>query len=108
MNTNLYKYLQKYIFIFILGGILSLPFNWFFKLDMDKFVNISETLGYFQIGLKIVIAILLYIDFSKEKLSANYKYLAVFSSLFYGFLGIVIFSLLFLEKDLSNKRNATQ
>ena len=105
MNTNLFEYLQKYILIFIFGGILSLPFNWFFKLDMDKFVKINETLGYFQIGLKIVIAILLYIDFSKENLSSNYKYLAVFASLFYGSFGIVIFSLLFLEKNL-HKRNA--
>ena len=106
MKTNLFEYLQKYILIFIFGGILSLPLNWFFKLDMDKYVQINETSGYFQIGLKIVIAILLYIDFSKENISSNYKYLAVFSSLFYGSFGIVIFSLLFLEKNLNNKRNA--
>jgi len=98
MNTNLFEYLKKYIWLFIFGGILSLPFNWFFKFDMDKFLEINETLNYVQIGLKIVIVILLYFDFSKENISNKYKYLAVFSSLFYGLLGIVIFSLLFLEK----------
>ena len=106
MNTTLFEYLQKYIWIFIFGALLSLPFNYFFKLDMDKFMKANETLGYFQIGIKILIAILLYIDFSKENLSNNYKYLAVILSLFYGLFGIVIFSLLFLEKNLNNKRNA--
>ncbi|MBF0598455.1 hypothetical protein [Faecalibacter rhinopitheci] len=105
MNSNLLEYLKKYIWFFIIGGILSLPFNWFFKLDMDKFFEINATIGYLQIGIKIIIAILLYFDFSKENLSNKYKYFAVFSSLFYGLFGVVIFSLLFLEKNLNNKRN---
>ena len=105
MSKNLFEYLKKYICLFIIAGLLSLPYNWIFKLDMDKFLKLTEYLGYAQIGIKILIAILLYFDFSKENLSNKYKYLSVFVSLFYGLLGVVIFSLLYLEKNMSDKRN---
>ena len=95
MKTELTKYLTKYIWLFILSSLLYIPINFFIDIDMDNMIKFSEYRGYIDFGIKVIIAILLYFDFSKEKL--QYKYLGVFASLFYGTLGVIIFSLLYLE-----------
>lgn len=101
MKTELNKYLRKYIWLFILSSLLYLPINFFTQIETENIIKLSEFRGYIDFGIRVIIAILLYNDFNKEKL--QYKYLGVFASLFYGTLGVIIFSLLYLENKKMEK-----
>ena len=101
MKTGLIKYLTKYIWLIISSSLLYIPINFFMPIEMENMFKLSEYRGYFDFGIRIIIAILLYNDFSKEKL--QYKYLGIFASLFYGTLGVIIFSLLFMENKKMEK-----
>lgn len=98
MKSRIIRPLTKYIVITIIQSITFLPWNIFLAFSNEKtfhMLNNFQTYGdYF---VKIMTVIFIVIDFKKEKLP--YMILACISSLFYPFLGMMIFALLFLEKE---------
>ncbi len=99
MKSKLLKPLTKYIVITIIHSIVFLPWN-MMGLDVFKpqtFEMLSNIQTYGDLSVKIITAVFIFIDFKKEKLP--FMVLACISSLFYPFLGIVMFALLFLEKE---------
>ena len=103
MNSKLIKPLTKYIIITIFHSMVFFPWNMI--LDMSKpqtFEALNNFQTYGDLFVKIMTAIFLFVDFKREKLP--FTILVCISSLFYPFLGIVVFALLYLEKE--NKASA--
>ena len=98
MKSKILKPLIKYIILIIINSIIFAP--WGFILDFSN-NKTFESLAHFQnfgdYTIRVVTMIFLAIDFKKANL--KYTFLACLSSLFYPLLGIIIFSLLFLEKE---------
>jgi hypothetical protein len=99
--TNLLKVLNKYIILLIISSLFGMP--WFYVRhlifdfnDHETFNLIDSIPGYINYLIRLIIIILLIIDFRKENL--KYIVLTCIATLFYPLLGIVILSLLLLEK----------
>ncbi|WP_046758176.1 hypothetical protein [Kordia jejudonensis] len=104
--NRLLKILNKYIILSILWSIIEMVWIYIQPIIMQKgsmssndyelysFINTLPT--YIDYLIRIIIVILIVIDFRKHKL--NYVVLTCIASLFYPLLGIVIFSLLLIEK----------
>ena len=75
--------------IFMRKGILS-------STDFESYSLINSLPTYIDYIIRIIIVILLAIDFKRHKL--NYIVLTCIATLFYPLLGIVILSLLLIEK----------
>lgn len=98
MKSKLLKPLTKYIILLIINYFIFIPWNYFFIITEHKsFESLIKFQTFSDYGVRIIITILLAIDFNKLKL--KYALLACISSLFYPLLGIIVFSLLFLEKE---------
>lgn len=103
MKSRLIKPLTKYIVLTIIQSITFLPWNMVLDFSNEKtFHLLNDFQTYADYFVKIMTVIFIFIDFKKEKLP--YITLACISSLFYPFLGMVIFALLFLERE--NKASA--
>jgi len=98
MKSRIIKPLTKYIVITIIQSITFLPWNIIFDFSNEKrFHMLNDFQTYGDYFVKIMTAIFIFLDFKREKLP--YMILVYVSSLFYPFLAMVIFALLFLEKE---------
>ena len=104
--NRLLKILNKYIILLILWSIVSM--SWIYiqpifmrngmlnTTDFESYSLINSLPTYIDYLIRIVIVILIAKDFKKHKL--NYIVLTCIASLFYPLLGVVILSLLLIEK----------
>lgn len=82
----------------ILNSLLFAPWALIFDIfNPTVFNNIGTIQEYGDYLVRLLTIIFLIADFHKEKL--NYILVACISSLFYPLLGIIIFGLLYLEKQ---------
>ena len=104
--NRLLKILNKYIVLLILWSIVSMTWIYVQPIFMRKgmlsssnfesYSLINSLPTYIDYIIRIIIVILIAIDFKKHKL--NYVVLTCIATLFYPLLGIVILSLLLIEK----------
>lgn len=99
------KLFNKYIIITIVSGLFGMPLiyirNYFF-LDNDQlFTTLGSISTYSNFAIKLILIVLLIIDFKKEDL--KYIGLAVAATLFYPFMGVVMFAILYLLKKKEEK-----
>lgn len=98
MKSRLLKKINKYIALMIFYSLLFAPWALIFDIfNPAVFQNIGDIQEYGDYMVRLLIIVFLIFDFKKEKL--NYVMLACISSLFYPLLGIIIFGLLYLEKQ---------
>lgn len=98
MESKLLKILTKYIVIMLIHSVIFFPWMMILNVSNDRlFETVDDIQTYGDYFVKIITALLIFLDFKKEKLP--YIAIACVSSLFYPFLGIVIFALLYLEKQ---------
>ena len=96
------KLFNKYIMLVIVSGLLGMPLiylrNYFF-LDNDQvFKILGSIFSYSNWAFKLIFIVLLIIDFKKEELP--YIGLAIVATLFYPFMGIVLFAIMYLLKNI--------
>jgi hypothetical protein len=104
--NNFLQILNKYIVLLILSsivGIISIHIQPILMRkvilslnDFESYSFINSLSKYIEYLIKVIVVILIAIDFKKYKL--NHIVLACVSSLFYPLLGIVILSLLLIKK----------
>ena len=99
--TKFLKVLNKYVILLIISSLFGMPWLYVRHLifDMNNYetYNLLDAIpGYINYLVRLVIIILLIIDFRKENL--RYLVLTCVATLFYPVLGVVILSLLLLEK----------
>ena len=99
--TDLLKVLNKYIILLIISSLFGMP--WFYVQNLLFDINNHEVYAltssipnYVNYLIRLIIIILLIIDFKKENL--KFIVLTCIATLFYPLLGVVILSLLLLEK----------
>ena len=98
MKSRLLKKLNKYIAVMILNSLLFAPWALVFDIfNPEVFRNIGDIQEYGDYLVRLLTIVFLIADFQKEKL--NYVIISCISSLFYPLLGIIIFGLLYLEKQ---------
>ncbi len=103
--TDLLKVLNKYIILLIVSFLFGMP--WFYVRHLlfdlnnhETFTLIDSIPSYVNYLIRLIIIIFLIIDFRKENL--KYIVLTCIATLFYPLLGVVILSLLLLEKRKEN------
>ncbi len=102
MKSKLSKPLLKYIILIIIDSIIFIPWGGILGFSDDKvFKNLDNVQTFGDYAIRVITLIFLIIDFKKANL--KYVFLACISSLFYPLLGIIVFALLFLEKENKNK-----
>ncbi|WP_282126596.1 hypothetical protein [Marinifilum flexuosum] len=96
------KLLNKYLIALIVMSLFGMPWLYLRHLTFD--LTLQETYdlihaipGYVNYLTRLIVIVLLIIDFRKEKL--KHVVLACVAALFYPLLGIVVFALLMLEKE---------
>ena len=104
--NRLLKILNKYIVLLILWSIVSMTWIYIQPIfmrkgmlsttDFESYSLINSLPTYIDYIIRIIIVILIAIDIKKHKL--NYVILTCIATLFYPLLGIVILSLLLIEK----------
>jgi hypothetical protein len=99
--NKLLKILNKYIALLIVSSLFSIVWQYvisdiFASNDFELFNSIKSISKYVDYFIRIIITVLLIFDFKKHKL--NHIILTCISALVYPLLGIVILSLLLLEK----------
>ncbi len=89
----------------IVSSLFGMP--WFYVRHLifdfnnhETFTLVTSIPGYVDYLIRLITIILLIIDFRREKL--KYLVLACISALFFPLLGIIMFSLLYLEKGREN------
>lgn len=101
--NKFFKIINKYIILIIIDSLFGIPWiqirYWFFgNLQPDSFINsIPNIVDYL---IRIIVIILLIMDYRKFKLKN--VVISCISALFYPLLGIVIFAILYLEKEKEN------
>ncbi len=97
------KILNKYIILLIVVSLFGAPW-WYLRVLLaynfppDSFINmIPHLIDYI---IRVIIIILLIIDFRKYKLKN--VVISCITSLFIPFLGIVIFLIMYLQKEKEN------
>ena len=97
---DFYKVLEKYIILLLIQSLFGMP--WFYlrfilfdSFSQESILNYIPTIAEYIV--KITVMILLFMDFKKYDLKL--KYLSIISVLFAPLFGIVIFSLLLIEKN---------
>lgn len=99
------KILNKYIILIIITSIFGLPWfylkNYFFSqgMTMDNFFidSLPSIIDYI---IRFIVAFLIYKDFKKNGL--DNVVLSSIIAFFYPILGIVIFAILFIDKQVRN------
>lgn len=105
--NKLLTILNKYIILLILWSIVGMAWVYIQPVIMrnvmasstdleSSFSNINSLPTYIDYIIRVIIVVLIAIDFKKHKL--NYILLTCIASLFYPLLGIVILSFLLIEK----------
>ena len=99
--NRLLKILKKYIALLIVSSLFGIVWIYvisdiFTSNDFELFNSIKSISKYVDYFIRIIITVLLIFDFKKHKL--NNIILTCISALIYPLLGIVILSLLLLEK----------
>ena len=102
---ELIKTLNKYIILLIVSSIFGMPWFYIKNLIFSNYPNIMRVSYSFydyipsivDYLVRITILILIIIDFKKENL--KHILLTSIATFFYPLLGIVIFSILLLEKQ---------
>ncbi|WP_319502080.1 hypothetical protein [uncultured Draconibacterium sp.] len=99
--TDLLKVLNKYIILLIISSLFGMP--WFYVQNLlfdisnhETYALASSIPNYVTYLIRLIIIILLIIDFRKENLKNIV--LTCIATLFFPMLGVVILSLLILEK----------
>jgi hypothetical protein len=99
--SALLKKINKYIILMIVSSIFGMP--WFYVRHLLFDINNRETYalidsipGYVDYLIRLITIVFLIIDFRREHL--KYLVLACIAALFFPLLGIIMFSLLYLEK----------
>jgi hypothetical protein len=99
------KVLGKYFILLIVLSLFGMP--WFYakivllKTELTQYWKFIESIPtYVGYLIRIIIIILLIVDFQKKEL--KYVALACIASLFYPLLGVVILALLLLENKKEN------
>jgi hypothetical protein len=90
--------LNKYIFILIISAILGMP--WLFAsylIRLENTIDWLEVINYVNIIIKLLIAVLVLYDCKKLKL--NPIFLIVVATVVYPLFGIVLMSLIIIEKS---------
>jgi hypothetical protein len=101
--NKFFQIINKYIVLLIIVSLFGIPWfyfrNWFFKdLHPDSFIySIPNIVDYL---IRIIVIILLIMDYRKFKLKN--VLISCISAFFYPLLGIVIFAILYLEKENAN------
>ena len=111
--NSLLKILNKYIILLILWSIIGMVWIYiqpilirkeiFSSSDFESYSFINYLPTYIEYLIRLVIVFFIAIDFKKHKL--NHIILTCIATLFYPLLGIVILSLLLMEK-WNNKASA--
>jgi hypothetical protein len=96
------KVLNKYIIVLLISSLFGMPWMYLkhllFDLTQQDIYSIVDTIpGYANYLIRLIIILLLLVDFKREKLKS--VWVACLSSLFYPLLGVVIFGLLYIEKN---------
>ena len=96
--------INKYIILLIISSVFGMP--WFYlKYLLFEYQgpdSIIESIPTFvDYAIRLVVIILLIIDFNKEKL--KYIVLTCITALFYPLLGIVIYIILLIQKQRINE-----
>ncbi|WP_412464433.1 hypothetical protein [Flavobacterium mekongense] len=100
MKSKLISILNKYIILLIVNSIIFLPWIYWFDLSIEgNFEIFNEFQTYGNYLVKVLTTIFLIFDFKREKI--NYLFLSCVAGFFLPILGIVIFSLLYLEKTFN-------
>ncbi|MCK4662932.1 MAG: hypothetical protein KAT68_08710 [Bacteroidales bacterium] len=99
--NNLLKILNKYFILLIVTSLFGMPWIYvrhlIFDLNNHETYKLIDALpSYINYLIRLIIIVLLIIDFKKENL--KYVVLTCIATLFYPLLGVVILSLLLLEK----------
>ena len=99
MNNYIRK-LRKYIIVLIIETLFGYPWTYFlYLLNIDTLSNknIQSVPNIADLFIKVIVIIFLVIDFKKENLKNII--LTCIAAICYPLLGIVIFSILLIEKD---------
>jgi len=105
--SKLLKVLNKYIIVLIVLALFGMPWIYvrhlMFDMTNHETFNLVDSIpGYVNYLIRLIVIVLLIIDFRKEKL--KHVMLACVAALFYPLLGIVVFALLMLEKEKERVR----
>lgn len=106
--SSLLKILNKYIILMIISSLFGMP--WFYVQNLLSDMSNDETYALVHYIpnvvnylIRLIILILLIIDF--RKMNLKYIVLTSIATLFYPLLGVVILSLLILEKEKAVNNN---
>lgn len=105
--NKLMKVLNKYLIALIVMSLFGMSWIYVRHLMFDMtnhetFNLIDSITGYVNYLTRLIVIVLLIIDFRKEKL--KHVVLACLAALFYPLLGVVVFALLMLEKEKERVR----
>jgi hypothetical protein len=97
------KTINKYVILLIVVSLFGMPWHyiryWLFEnYSQDSIINSIP--GYVDYLIRIIVIILLVIDFKKYNLKN--VIISCISALFFPLLGIVIFAIMYLEKEKAN------
>ncbi len=99
--SDILKILNKYIILLIVSSLFGMP--WFYVQNLlfdisnhETYALVSSIPNYVNYLIRLIIIGLLIFDFRKEGL--KYIVLTCIATLFYPMLGLVILSLLLIEK----------
>lgn len=82
----------------IIDSLLFAPWQYLFNVfNPETFKNLNDIQTYGDMLVRAFVILFLIIDFKKENL--KYVIIACASAIFYPMLGIIIFALLYLEKQ---------
>ncbi|WP_321282130.1 hypothetical protein [Marinifilum fragile] len=100
--NKLMKVLNKYIVLFIVSALFGMPWIYvrhlMFDMTNHETFNLVDSIpGYVNYLIRLIVIVLLIIDFRKQKL--KHVVLTCIATLFYPLLGVVVFALLMLEKE---------
>jgi hypothetical protein len=105
--NKLMKVLNKYIIVLIVMSLFGMLWLYLRHLMFDmtnhETFNLVDSIpGYVNYLIRLIVIVLLIIDFRKQKL--KHVVLTSIATLFYPLLGIVVFALLMLEKEKERVR----
>lgn len=105
--NKLMKVLNKYVIVLIVMSLFGMPWIYvrYLMFDMSSagtYDLIDSIPGYVNYLTRLIVIVLLIIDFRKKKL--KHVVLTCVAALFYPLLGIVVFALLMLEKEKERVR----
>jgi hypothetical protein len=100
--SDFFKKINKYIILLIISSLFGMPWIYirykvFNSIGSDSFVEVIPTIVDYTI--KLIVIVLLIVDFKKDNLKNIV--LTVIAAFLYPLLGIVIYSLLLIDKEIT-------